>query len=542
MFGSDSGANKFKKTYFNGFVDISGGDIILRDGSIFMSDTSVFKKNNFNLIIPTLTSNDYLVTSSSLLNYQTISGMSTYLTTDVAATKYQPIVLMSNYLTLSAAVLNYQTISGMNNYLTKSSASLIYQTLSGLSNYLTKSEASSTYVSSSFAILDTPTITSGSASGLSISTSSFNGGVLNNAEIVGGTLDDAVLTNITANTLTVNSGILNGGSLTDVVLHNSTSEENLYFTKKTSTTDNAIIWQEQNGYDVRGLINCDYFSSKMRFNLDSTYMPNGFEFQNGDVNIMNGVLKLNGSNISTIYQSVSGMSYYVTSALASSTYHPISLMSSYLTTTIASSTYQTIADMSSYLTSATASSTYQSISLMTDYLTAVVASSTYQTISNMSNYITTALATKHYTFAYNTATQSNLTVTVPNYSSLAMASTSMRVGMGIGGSLTAPVYGINRAGNYRLSVTLQCSISTSPSSVNIYYYKNNVLIPNAGALFFMGHYYGTTFIGTTSTFSASNVQSFAAGDLIIVRILAATTGVSLSTSNGYSSSVFIQEL
>jgi hypothetical protein len=387
MFGSDSGANKFKKTYFNGFVDISGGDIILRDGSIVMSDTSVFKKNNFNLIIPTLTSNDYLVTSSlAALNYQTISGMNYYLTKALATSIYQPISLMSNYLTLSAAVLNYQTISGMNNYLTKSSASLIYQTISGLSNYLTKSEASLTYVSSSFATLDTPTITSGSASGLSISTSSFNGGVLNNAEIVGGTLDDAVLTNITANALTVNSGILNGGSLTDVVLHNSTSEENLYFTKKTSTTDNAIIWQEQNGYDVRGLINCDYFSSKMRFNLDSTYMPNGFEFQNGDVNILSGVLKLNGSNINTIYQPITTMTNYLTTSAANLTYQKISSMSSYLTTAVASSTYQPIANMTNYLTTTTASSTYQTIANMTNYLTTTTASLTYQTIANMINY------------------------------------------------------------------------------------------------------------------------------------------------------------
>jgi len=83
-------------------------------------------------------------------------------------------------------------------------------------------------------------------------------------------------------------------------------------------------------------------------------------------------------------------------------YQTISGMSSYLTTATASSTYQTIADMTNYLTTATASSTYQTIAGMTNYLTTATASSTYQTIAGMSSYLTTATANS--TFASLTGT------------------------------------------------------------------------------------------------------------------------------------------
>jgi hypothetical protein len=51
------------------------------------------------------------------------------------------------------------------------------------------------------------------------------------------------------------------------------------------------------------------------------------------------------------------------------------------------SSYQTITGMSSYLTSATASTTYQTITDMSSYLTTSSASTTYQTLTDMSNYV-----------------------------------------------------------------------------------------------------------------------------------------------------------
>ena len=78
------------------------------------------------------------------------------------------------------------------------------------------------------------------------------------------------------------------------------------------------------------------------------------------------------------YQTIAGMTNYLTTIAASSTYQTIAGMSSYLTTSAASSTYQTIAGMTSYLTTSAASSTYQTIAGMTNYLTTSSASSTYQ--------------------------------------------------------------------------------------------------------------------------------------------------------------------
>jgi len=372
MFGSDSGANKFKKTYFNGFVDISGGDIILRDGSIVMSDTSVFKKNNFNLIIPTLTSNDYLVTSSlAALNYQTISGMNYYLTKALATSIYQPISLMSNYLTLSG----------------------VTKTTVGLSNVDNTSDINKPISTATQTVLDLK------------------------ANLDNPTFPSRV-----------------------------SIEESIKLIKKASSGSvNAILWAEENQFSLRGYINCDPIGNKkMNFNVLTSVLTDGFEFSGGSVNITSGVLKLNGSSINTIYQSISGMINYLTTATANSTYQPISLMSSYLTTATASSTYQTIADMSSYLTSATASSTYQTIAdmssylttatasstyqpvfLMSSYLTTATANSTYQPISLMSSYLTTSLASStyqpisNYAFGYNTSTQNipNNTATLINFPS-----------------------------------------------------------------------------------------------------------------------------
>jgi microcystin-dependent protein len=70
---------------------------------------------------------------------------------------------------------------------------------------------------------------------------------------------------------------------------------------------------------------------------------------------------VNKGMLDTIYQSISGMSSYLTTSTASSTYQTIANMSSYLTTSTASSTYQTIANMTNYLTTSTAASTYSTL-------------------------------------------------------------------------------------------------------------------------------------------------------------------------------------
>jgi hypothetical protein len=78
-----------------------------------------------------------------------------------------------------------------------------------------------------------------------------------------------------------------------------------------------------------------------------------------DANFVNlNTDKLESSTAASTYQTLSGMSSYLTSSTAASTYQTLSGMSSYLTSATAASTYQTLSGMSSYLTSATAASTY----------------------------------------------------------------------------------------------------------------------------------------------------------------------------------------
>ena len=88
---------------------------------------------------------------------------------------------------------------------------------------------------------------------------------------------------------------------------------------------------------------------------------------------------VNKGMLDTIYQTISGMSSYLTTATASSTYQTISGMSSYLTTATASSTYQTISGMSSYLTTATAASTYSTLTnqVKTNIANAFTSTNTY---------------------------------------------------------------------------------------------------------------------------------------------------------------------
>jgi hypothetical protein len=131
------------------------------------------------------------------------------------------------------------------------------------------------------------------------------------------------------------------------------------------------------------------------------------------------------SALSSVYQTISGMSAYLTSATASATYATIanyvsnaslsSTLTSYLLTATASATYatianyvsnaslsstltsyQTISGMSAYLSTATASATYATIA---NYVSNASLSSTltsYQTISGMSAYLTTATASATY--------------------------------------------------------------------------------------------------------------------------------------------------
>jgi hypothetical protein len=180
---------------------------------------------------------------------------------------------------------------------------------------------------------------------------------------------------------------------------------------------------QASGFHTDGNLSCNYFKLESASSgddgilyhsavLDSTTEYAIYMFSGGDVNfnaktnlylktsdviactvnstgltiqndlIVNGNIKIGSSNINTIYQTISGMSSYLTTSSASSTYKTIAGMSS----------YQTVSGMSSYLTTSSASSTYQPISSMSSYLTTSSASSTYQTIASMSSYVNSTVA------------------------------------------------------------------------------------------------------------------------------------------------------
>jgi hypothetical protein len=116
---------------------------------------------------------------------------------------------------------------------------------------------------------------------------------------------------------------------------------------------------------------------------------------NGDIGFLSST-KLDSTTAASTYQTLAGMSSYLTTANAASTYQTQAGMSSYLTTSAAGSTYAPLASptftgtvtipagasISGYLTSATAASTYQTQAGMSSYLTTSAAGSTYAPLAS----------------------------------------------------------------------------------------------------------------------------------------------------------------
>jgi hypothetical protein len=87
----------------------------------------------------------------------------------------------------------------------------------------------------------------------------------------------------------------------------------------------------------------------------TTIKPTGVEFPDLTLQTTAGI---SAATAASTYQTLAGMSSYLTTSSAATTYQTLAGMSSYLTTSSAASTYQTLAGMSSYLTTASAASTY----------------------------------------------------------------------------------------------------------------------------------------------------------------------------------------
>jgi len=343
----------------NFYFDISAASSQVLTNFVFVGGNVILPTNN--------TIGNYAATTSFVnTNYQPISGMSNYLLSSTASSTYQPIANMSNYLLNTTASSTYQPIANMSNYLSNSTASSTYQTISGMSNYLLNTTASSTY--QPIANMSNYQTVSGMSNYLSTSTASS-----------------------TYQTISGMSNYLSSSTASST--YQTISGMNNYLSTSTAASTYQPISNMSN-YPTLSANNT--LTGNNTFNgtviLPTTNTIGNYaattSFVNSNYQTISGMSNyLSTSTASSTYQPISGMSNYLLSSTASSTYQPISSMSNYLSTSTASSTYQPIANMSNYLSTSTASSTYQPISSMSNYLSNTTASSTYQTISGMSNYI-----------------------------------------------------------------------------------------------------------------------------------------------------------
>lgn len=182
-----------------------------------------------------------------------------------------------------------------------------------------------------------------------------------------------------------------------------------------------------------------------------------------------------------LYQTLTGMSNYLTTANASATYQPkfslnlplsinnniISIdLNNYYTksqTDTQLALYQTLVGMGNYLTTANATSIYQPISSMTNYLTTANASSTYQTLSNISSVYST-----NNNLYYNTAYINNQLAlyqpisSMDNYLTISSASSTYQPISLMDNYLTITA----AASNYQ---TISNRTDTYSSNSNLYY-------------------------------------------------------------------------
>ena len=160
-----------------------------------------------------------------------------------------------------------------------------------------------------------------------------------------------------------------------------------------TNTLNFKLYVYAPGYTYNSYYEVSY-SQGCSFNNDISYLS--FSVPTSSYPILNSIegyniyspIHLTNATIDN-YQTVSGMSNYLSTSNASATYQPISGMSNYLTTSTATSIYQTIANMSSYVLNSSLSTTlsnYITISSLSTTLSNYVLNSNLST--TLSNYIT----------------------------------------------------------------------------------------------------------------------------------------------------------
>lgn len=249
-------------------------------------------------------------------NYQTLSGMSSYLTTASATSTYAPKASptftgtvtipagasISGYLTSATATSTYQTIAGMSSYLTTANAATTYQTQSGMSSYLTTSSASSTYATkSSPTFTGTVVIPAGASISGYLTTASASSTY---APIASPTF---------TGTVTIPAGASISGYLTSGTA--ATTYQTISGMSSYLTTANAA-----STYLTIANAGATYLTQS---SASSTYAPKANPTFTGTVTIPAGANisgYLTNSSAAANYQTISGMSSYLTTANAQNAY------------------------------------------------------------------------------------------------------------------------------------------------------------------------------------------------------------------------------
>jgi hypothetical protein len=257
-------------------------------------------------------------------------------------------------------------------YLTTATASATYQTLSGMSSYLTTATAASTYYlqTNPSGFQTAANVTTALSPYLLSATAASTYAVIAAGQPTAGT---------TGQVLTKNSGTNYDSSWATLIpgdryLTSSTTSNTIGNGNKTFTIGTGLSYTPTQNITISYDASNHMHGEVLTYNSGTGVLTVDINHHTGSGTYASWVVNVGGVTPAT---SVAWGA--ITGTLSSQT-DLQSALDLKLAATTAASTYQTLAGMSSYLTTSTAASTYQPLSGMSSYLTTANAATTYATI------------------------------------------------------------------------------------------------------------------------------------------------------------------